>query len=135
MTVLMLCLSAQSGRLAARIGARLQKSAGPVVMAAGLVLLTLVTHGSSYPAHVLPGVVVFGLGTTIMVAPLTSTDRSGRRIPDRSADRRGAVRRRRAARRFHYRQPAAAPADTGDSAVRPVPALRSRCRAPDRQRR
>ncbi len=73
MTVLMLSLSAQSGRLAARIGPRLQMSAGPLVMAAGLVLLILATRGSSYPVHVLPGVVVFGLGTTIMVAPLTST--------------------------------------------------------------
>ena len=73
MTVIMLTLSAQSGKLAARIGPRLQMSVGPVVMAAGLALLTLAGRGSSYPVHVLPGIAVFGLGTTIMVAPLTST--------------------------------------------------------------
>ena len=73
LTVIMLALSARSGQLAARIGPRLQLSVGPVVAGAGLALLTLATSGSSYVVHVLPAVVVFGLGLAITVAPLTAT--------------------------------------------------------------
>jgi EmrB/QacA subfamily drug resistance transporter len=73
LTVIMLALSARSGQLAARIGPRLQMSVGPVVVGVGLAMLSLVTSGSSYVMYVLPGVVVFGLGLAITVAPLTST--------------------------------------------------------------
>lgn len=72
-TVIMLVFSARSGRLAARIGPRLQMSAGPVVVGAGLALLIRVTDGAGYVQYVLPGVVVFGAGLAITVAPLTST--------------------------------------------------------------
>jgi EmrB/QacA subfamily drug resistance transporter len=73
LTVIMLALSARSGRLASRIGPRLQMSVGPVVVAAGLALLSLSTRGSNYFIYVFPGVVVFGLGLATLVAPLTST--------------------------------------------------------------
>jgi MFS family permease len=73
LTIIMLALSARLGKLAARIGPRLQMSAGPVVVGAGLAMLTLATHGSSYVLYVLPAVVVFGLGLAITVAPLTAT--------------------------------------------------------------
>ena len=73
LTIIMLFLSARSGRLASRIGPRLQMSVGPVIVAAGLALLALATTDSWYPAGVLPGVVVFGLGLAVTVAPLTST--------------------------------------------------------------
>jgi EmrB/QacA subfamily drug resistance transporter len=72
-TFIMLFLSARSGALSARIGPRLQMSVGPIVVGAGLALLTLVGPTGSYAATVLPGVVVFGLGLAITVAPLTST--------------------------------------------------------------
>jgi EmrB/QacA subfamily drug resistance transporter len=73
LTVIMLMLSARSGRLAARIGPRLQMSVGPIVTGAGLALLTAATNGSSYALHVLPGVVVIALGLAITDAPLTAT--------------------------------------------------------------
>jgi EmrB/QacA subfamily drug resistance transporter len=73
LTVIMLMLSARSGRLASRIGPRLQMSVGPVVVGAGLALLTRSTYGSSYAVYVLPAVVVFGLGLAVTVAPLTAT--------------------------------------------------------------
>ncbi len=41
LTVIMLALSARSGQLAARIGPRLQLSVGPIVVGAGLAMLTL----------------------------------------------------------------------------------------------
>jgi EmrB/QacA subfamily drug resistance transporter len=72
-TLIMLTLSARSGKLASRIGPRLQMSAGPLVVAVGLALLSISTHGSNYFAYVFPAVVVFGLGLAITVAPLTST--------------------------------------------------------------
>jgi len=72
-TGIMLVLSARSGQLAARIGPRLQMTAGPVVVGAGLLLLTRATHSGSYAVWVLPAVVVFGLGLSLTVAPLTST--------------------------------------------------------------
>lgn len=73
LTVIMLLLSARSGRLAARIGPRLQMGVGPLVVAAGLALLARSTTDRWYPSGVLPAVLVFGLGLAITVAPLTST--------------------------------------------------------------
>jgi EmrB/QacA subfamily drug resistance transporter len=73
LTVIMLALSARSGRLATRIGPRLQMSLGPVVVGAGLAMLAFSTSGSNYVVYVLPAVVVFGLGLAITVAPLTAT--------------------------------------------------------------
>jgi EmrB/QacA subfamily drug resistance transporter len=72
-TFLMLALSARSGALASRIGPRLQMSAGPFVVAAGLVMLTRVDQSGNYLTEVLPAVLVFGLGLATTVAPLTST--------------------------------------------------------------
>lgn len=72
-TVLMLVLSSPSGELAQRIGPRLQMSAGPLVMAAGLALMVRIDAGSGYVETVLPAVVVLGLGLSATVAPLTAT--------------------------------------------------------------
>jgi EmrB/QacA subfamily drug resistance transporter len=72
-TVIMLLLSAPSGRLATRIGPRLQMCTGPVLVGAGLVLLGRVASDHSYVSGVLPAVVVFGLGLATTVAPLTAT--------------------------------------------------------------
>jgi EmrB/QacA subfamily drug resistance transporter len=72
-TVIMLALSARSGAIAARIGPRLQMSVGPIVIAAGLALFTMIGPSGNYLTEVLPGVVVFGFGLAINVAPLTST--------------------------------------------------------------
>ncbi len=73
LTVVMLLLSARSGRLATRIGPRLQMSVGPVVVGAGLVLLGRLSTDTSYLTGVLPGVLVFAFGLAITVAPLTAT--------------------------------------------------------------
>ena len=73
MTIVMLLLSARAGRLAQRIGPRLPMSAGPIIAAVGLVLLSRIDASSTYVATVLPGVVVFALGLSLTVAPLTST--------------------------------------------------------------
>jgi MFS family permease len=72
-TAIMLVFSARAGALAQRIGPRLPMTAGPLVSAAGLLLLRRIGPGASWIADVLPGVVVFGAGLALTVAPLTAT--------------------------------------------------------------
>jgi EmrB/QacA subfamily drug resistance transporter len=72
-TVVMLLLSARMGRLAQRIGPRWPMTAGPIVAAAGLALLARLGSGSSYLAGLLPAVLIFALGLSATVAPLTAT--------------------------------------------------------------
>lgn len=71
-TVLMLLLSPRAGALGQRIGARLPMAVGPVVAAVGLAMMVRVSPGAGYLSAVLPAVVVFGLGLSATVAPLTS---------------------------------------------------------------
>jgi EmrB/QacA subfamily drug resistance transporter len=73
MTLVMLLLSGRAGRLAARIGPRLPMGLGPIVAAAGLLLLLRIGPDTDYVADVLPGVVVFALGMSLTVAPLNVT--------------------------------------------------------------
>ena len=72
-TVIMLTLSARAGALATRIGPRLPMSLGPLIIAAGLLLMIRIRPGSDYATTVLPAAVVFGLGLALTVAPLTAT--------------------------------------------------------------
>ncbi|MBY8872898.1 MFS transporter [Micromonospora sp. PLK6-60] len=73
MTVLLLVGSSRAGALAARVGPRLPLTVGPVIAAAGLLLLRGVRPGASYWTDVLPGVLLFGVGLTLVVAPLTAS--------------------------------------------------------------
>jgi EmrB/QacA subfamily drug resistance transporter len=72
-TALMLLFSARAGALAQRIGARIPLTIGPFVIAAGLLLMTRIEPGDSYVSSVLPAVIVFGSGLTLVVAPVTAT--------------------------------------------------------------
>jgi EmrB/QacA subfamily drug resistance transporter len=72
-TLIMVFLSSRSGALAQRIGPRLQMTVGPLIIAAGLLLFTCIAPGATYLSAVLPAAIVFGLGLTCTVAPLTST--------------------------------------------------------------
>jgi EmrB/QacA subfamily drug resistance transporter len=73
MTVVMLLLSKRAGALAARIGPRLPMGLGPILAAAGLLLLLRIGPGAAYATDVLPGVIVFALGMSLTVAPLNVT--------------------------------------------------------------
>jgi EmrB/QacA subfamily drug resistance transporter len=71
-TALVLAFSERSGKLAQRIGPRLQMTVGPLVCTVGVLMtLQLSTH-TRYLTDVLPAMTVFGLGLAIMVAPLTA---------------------------------------------------------------
>jgi MFS family permease len=66
-------LSSRAGALGARIGPRLPMSAGPLLAAVGVLLMMRIGRDASYATDVLPAVVIFGLGLSLLVAPLTST--------------------------------------------------------------
>jgi len=72
-TGLMLALSAPAGMLADRIGPRLPMTIGPLGIAAGLALMSRVQAEATYLGTILPGLLVFGLGLSLTVAPLTAT--------------------------------------------------------------
>ncbi|WP_420078246.1 DHA2 family efflux MFS transporter permease subunit [Streptomyces sp. JL4002] len=72
-TVLMLLLSARSGELGERIGPRLPLTVGPLLCAAGTLLMLRVGPQASYTGDVLPAMAVMGMGLVILVAPLTAT--------------------------------------------------------------
>jgi Na+/melibiose symporter-like transporter len=72
-TLLMLLFSARSGALAQRIGARVPLTVGPLVIALGLLWMSWIEPGDSYVSAILPPVIVFGLGLTLVVAPVTAT--------------------------------------------------------------
>ena len=72
-TGLMMALSAPAGMLADRIGPRLPMTIGPLGIAAGLALMSRVQAEATYFGTILPGLLVFGLGLSLTVAPLTAT--------------------------------------------------------------
>ncbi len=71
-TILLALGSARVGALVSRFGPRWFLVAGPVIMAAGLAWLSLIGPGDSYPASVLPGLLVFAVGLVLVVAPVTT---------------------------------------------------------------
>lgn len=71
-TLMMLLFSSRAATVAERTGPRLPMTVGPLVCAAGVVLLAFVGRDASYVVHVLPGMLLFAAGLTMLVAPLTS---------------------------------------------------------------
>jgi EmrB/QacA subfamily drug resistance transporter len=72
-TVIMFALSRRFGALADRYGPRLFMGAGPLIAAAGILLLLRVGMHPSYVTDLLPALIVFALGLSLTVAPLTAT--------------------------------------------------------------
>jgi hypothetical protein len=72
-SILMFFLSPRFGRIASGTGPRLPMSAGPIVGGIGLLLLLRIGSDPSYATDVLPGLLVFGIGLSATVAPLTAT--------------------------------------------------------------
>ena len=77
LTVLTFTLSRRFGALADRIGPRPFMGAGPIVAGAGLLLMIGIDANADYVTQVLPGVIVFGIGLSLTVAPLTATVLAG----------------------------------------------------------
>jgi EmrB/QacA subfamily drug resistance transporter len=72
-TILMWLLSRRFGALSDRIGPRLLMGLGPIVAGIGIALLAMLDADVNYVTEVLPGVLLFGLGLSATVAPLTNT--------------------------------------------------------------
>jgi EmrB/QacA subfamily drug resistance transporter len=82
-TIVMLLFSSRAAVVAARTGPRLPMTVGPLVGAAGAVLLAFIGRDASYVVHVLPGMLVFAIGLTMLVSPLTAAVLDA--APDRHA--------------------------------------------------
>jgi len=71
-TIVMFLLSPRFGMLAGKYGARIFMTAGPLVAAGGFLLMLRVQPQVAYVADLLPGVLLFALGLSMTVAPLTA---------------------------------------------------------------
>jgi EmrB/QacA subfamily drug resistance transporter len=71
-TLVMFALSKRFGALADRLGPRAFMGGGPLVAAAGLAWFVRMPAHVDYVRDVLPGVLVFSLGLSMTVAPLTA---------------------------------------------------------------
>src|SRR5277367_2672090 len=74
---MMFFLSRRFGGLADRYGPRFFMGAGPLVAAAGLLLFQRTGANVDYVSEVLPGVLIFALGLSMTVAPLTAAVLAG----------------------------------------------------------
>lgn len=81
-TVLLLLLSPRMAEIAQRTGPRLPMSLGPVLCAAGVLVLSAIGPGAGW-GLVLGGMVVFALGLATLVSPLTAAVLAA--APDRLA--------------------------------------------------
>jgi EmrB/QacA subfamily drug resistance transporter len=73
LTVMMFTLARRFGALADRLGPHRFMATGPAVAGLGLLLLARTGASANYLTEILPGVLVFGLGLAMTVAPLTAT--------------------------------------------------------------
>jgi len=72
-TLVMWLLSRRFGALSDRIGPRLLMGLGPIVAGLGMVWMGRLSGDVNYWTDLLPGVLVFSLGLSATVAPLTNT--------------------------------------------------------------
>ncbi len=71
-TIIMLAASSRFGALAGRYGPRLFMTVGPIIGGAGYLLMLTTDEQVTYWTQLLPGLLLFGLGLAITVAPLTA---------------------------------------------------------------
>src|SRR6185312_2848864 len=76
-TIVMFALSKRFGGLADRFGPRLFMGAGPLVAAVGLLSFQRIGVHVDYVSDVLPGILLFSLGLSMTVAPLTAAVLAG----------------------------------------------------------
>lgn len=72
-TAFMMLLSGRMGGYAAKYGPRAFMTVGPLLMGVGIAWLIPLHSGQTYAVNILPGILLFGLGLSIAVAPLTNT--------------------------------------------------------------
>jgi EmrB/QacA subfamily drug resistance transporter len=72
-SLVMFVLSPRFGKMSTGIGPRVPMSIGPIIGGIGLLLLMRVGADPNYLTEVLPAILVFGVGLSATVAPLTAT--------------------------------------------------------------
>jgi len=73
-TIFLMLFSRRIGGLSSKLGPRIFMTAGPLIAGLGILsLYRLSPSHASYLTVVLPGVIVFAAGLTLLVAPLTTT--------------------------------------------------------------
>jgi EmrB/QacA subfamily drug resistance transporter len=72
-SILMFFLSPRFGRITSGTGPRVPMTAGPIVGGVGLLLMMRIGPDGDYLLDVLPGLLIFGVGLSATVAPLTAT--------------------------------------------------------------
>ncbi|MCU6479757.1 MFS transporter [Arthrobacter sp. A2-55] len=70
--VIMLLLSGPFGTLAGKYGPRLFMAVGPIVAGTGYLLMATTSVPFNFWLHILPGILVFAVGMSMTVAPLTA---------------------------------------------------------------
>jgi EmrB/QacA subfamily drug resistance transporter len=76
-SLVIFALSSRFGSLADRLGPRLFMGGGPLIAGAGMLMLLSFGVRVDYLTQVLPGILVFSLGLSITVAPLTAAILAG----------------------------------------------------------
>ena len=71
-TIIMFFLSSRFGALSGKYGPRLFMAIGPIIAGIGTICMLAANVPTNYWTQLLPGIVIFGLGLSITVAPLTS---------------------------------------------------------------
>ena len=71
MSILMFFLASRFGKLSGEYGPRIFMTIGPLIVAAGFVTMLFVDASANYWA-MLPGILLFGIGLSVTVAPLTA---------------------------------------------------------------
>ncbi len=71
-TIIMFLLSPRFGALAGKFGPRFFMAVGPLIAAVGFLLMLRVDSSVNYWSQIFPAIVVFGVGLSMTVAPLTA---------------------------------------------------------------
>jgi EmrB/QacA subfamily drug resistance transporter len=71
-TIIMILFSSRVGSWSGRLGPRLFMTIGPIICGIGVLTMLLVMRDFNYWWQMLPGIIIFGIGLTLTVSPLTS---------------------------------------------------------------
>jgi len=72
-TIILFMFSSRTGALSAKFGPRLFMGFGPIIAGIGFLMMLKIPADLNYWTQLLPGILVFGTGLCLTVAPLTST--------------------------------------------------------------
>jgi MFS family permease len=72
-SIFLMVFSGRVGKLSTIYGPRLFMTAGPILAGIGIGFLYFLQPGANYWLSILPGVILFSIGLTLLVSPLTTT--------------------------------------------------------------